>query len=390
MLWGSLSSWRGLEEARYHRGLIVLAFGIVYVVWGSTYLAIRLAIDSLPPFLMAGCRFLVAGSILYLVGYSCGAAAPTRQQWLSGAVAGSLLIFLGNGGVVWAEQAISTGLAALLGATVPIWMVFLEWLGPERKRPTRRIAGGVLLGLVGMIGLIGPELISLEGSSLAGILAILVSCLAFTIGSLYLKYADLPRSLSMSTAVQLLTGGVMLLLVSVLDGEMSRFDASAVTWASLLAVLYLIVFGSLIAYTAFAWLMRVADPTLVSTYAYVNPVVAVLLGAMVLHEPLTLSTLVAGGAILASVALLLQGGPAPASRPWHNNETAGTAPQPRQDSDGSSDAAQRAAADYSDAWSTSDSAAPSETDSDSDSDSESDSNTDSLPPRPRLCSAESA
>jgi drug/metabolite transporter (DMT)-like permease len=288
------------------RWKLVGAFAIVYVIWGSTYLAIRFAIETLPPFLMASGRFLVAGALMWLWAKRRGAGRPTRPQVAAAAVVGLLLLMGGNGGVVWAQGRIDSGLAALLVAMVPLWVVTLEWLLPGGRRPRLPLALGVAGGLAGIVLLVGPaELAGAERMDLAGAGAVVGASLLWSIGSLYAARADLPRSARQATGLEMLFGGVGLLVAAALTGEFARLDLGAASPLSWAALAYLVVFGSLIAFSAYVWLLRVAPPSKVATYAYVNPVVALLLGWALAGEELTARTLLAAAVILASVVLIV-------------------------------------------------------------------------------------
>lgn len=281
---------------------IALALAAVYLVWGSTYLAIRIALESLPPFLMAGIRFLIAGSVLYLWARLRGAPRPSLLHWRSAAVVGAFLLVGGNGGVVWAEQRVESGLAALLVSTEPLWIVVLAWLLPGGRRPSLPVIAGLLVGFVGVGLLVKPG-----GSSTVdplGAAVLVLAALSWAYGSLWGIKAKAPDSPLLMTGMQMLAGGVLQLLAATVRGEVAAFDPSQVTLRSLLAVVYLMAFGSLVGFTAYSWLMRVAPPVLVSTYAYVNPVVAVVLGWAIASEPLTGGTLVAAAVILSGVALI--------------------------------------------------------------------------------------
>lgn len=285
------------------RAKVVGAFAIVYVIWGSTYLAILYAIETLPPFLMAATRFLLAGVLLFAWARSRGVAPPTRGQWAACAVAGLLMLMAGNGAVVWAEQRVASGVAALLVAIVPCWMVLLEWL-QGGERPTGRVVAGLVLGLVGLGLLVGPEaLMGGERIDAIGAVVLVVGGLGWAAGSLYSRGRRFPAP-RMSTAAQMLAGGAGLLVLGTLTGEWTRVDAAAVSPRSALAVLYLVVFGSLIAYSAYVWLLRVSTPAKVSTYAYVNPIVAVVLGWAFAGEAITARMLIAAAVIVAGVALI--------------------------------------------------------------------------------------
>lgn len=293
-------------EAPPPRWKVVSAFAIVYVIWGSTYLAIRFAIETLPPFLMASGRFLVAGVLMWLWAKRRGAGRPTRRQVGAAAAVGALLLMGGNGGVVWAEQRIDSGLAALLVATVPLWVVTIEWLLPGGRRPRLALALGVAGGLAGIVLLVGPaELAGAERMDLAGAGAVVAASLLWSIGSLYAARADLPSSPRLATGLEMLFGGVGLLVAGALTGEFARLDLAAVSATSWAAVAYLVVFGSLVAFSAYVWLLRAAPPSKVATYAYVNPVVALLLGWALAGEDLTARTLLAAAVILASVMLIV-------------------------------------------------------------------------------------
>lgn len=294
---------------------VALAMGAVYVIWGSTYLAIRFAIETIPPFLMAATRYLVAGALLYTWARLRGAPRPKLLHWRSAFIVGAFLLLVGNGGVVWAEQKLDSGLAALLISTEPIWIVGLVWLRSGRQRPNPRVIAGMVLGFAGLVMLVRPS-----GSSnvdLLGAAAVVLASLSWAWGSLYGQRAPLPESPLAATGMQMLGGGALLLLVSTLTGEPARFALSDLSLKSALAVGYLIVFGAIVAFTAYVWLLRVAPPVLVSTYAYVNPVVAVLLGWAFAGEPLTAGTLISAAVILAGVALITsaQGKPAPEPEP---------------------------------------------------------------------------
>jgi drug/metabolite transporter (DMT)-like permease len=276
----------------------------LYFIWGSTYLAIRVAVETLPPFLMAGTRFVVAGAVLYAFAIRRGdrqGDAPTAAGWRAAAIVGAGLLLGGNGGVVWAEQHVSSGLAALLVSSLPIWMALLgrvfygESIGPA-------VVAGLVLGLAGVVLLVGR--VETGGADPVAALVLLGASCSWAAGSLYARTAPLPRRSLVATAMEMLTGGGLLLVLSVVVGEPARVRAVDFTLPAVSAVLYLTVFGSLVAFTAYSWLLTNAPLSLVSTYAYVNPVVAVLLGWLILDEPLTSRVVVAGAAIVAAVALI--------------------------------------------------------------------------------------
>ena len=287
------------------RARVIAGFATVYILWGSTYLAIRIGVGTIPPFVMGAIRFLIAGSVLYLLVRP--RERPTLAQWKSAAIVGVLLLVFGNGAVMWAEQKVPSGIASLLAAVVPLWMVLLDWGRRGGTRPTAIVMTGVVLGLVGLVVLVDPFAssgIAVDGTSA---LVLLGGSLSWAIGSLYSKHAPHHPSPLVGPAMQMLAGGAGLVVVSMLSGELTRFEPGAVSTHSALAVLYLVIFGSLVGYSAYIWLLRVATPSAVSTYAYVNPVVAVFLGWLILSEPLSPRTLVAAAIIVGAVALITRG-----------------------------------------------------------------------------------
>ncbi len=284
---------------------MIAAFAAVYVIWGSTYLGIRIAIDTIPPFLMGGVRFLIAGAILYVWSRARGDAPPTRRNWLAATIVGGLLLLGGNGAVMWAAQHVPTGIVSLLVAMVPLWMVLFEWIGPRKIRPTTGVAIGVMLGLAGLAVLAGPALWGgKEGIDPASVIILMIGSMSWAAGSLYSRRPTLPSSSILAMGMEMLGGGALLLIAGLLSGELSRLDIGAVSRSSVLAMAYLLFFGSLIGYTAYIWLLRVQPAARVSTYAYVNPIVAVFLGWIILAEPVTQRTLLAGAIIVGSVALI--------------------------------------------------------------------------------------
>jgi drug/metabolite transporter (DMT)-like permease len=286
------------------RARVAVAFAAVYLLWGSTYLAIHFAIRTLPPFMMAGSRFLTAGAILYAVIRLRGGAAPLLRHWRSAAIVGSLLLFIGNGGVVWAQQRVPSGVAALLVAIVPCWMVLLEWLRRGGTRPSAAVVAGLALGTTGILILVGPDALGGGRVSAVGAGALMVASFSWAVGSIYSRGAPLPASPMLATAMQMLVAGVLLTVFGAATGEAAAADLRSASLESVLGLLYLIVFGSLIGYTAYIWLLQVSTPARVSTYAYVNPVVAVLLGWLVAGEALTGRMILAAAVIVSGVALI--------------------------------------------------------------------------------------
>jgi drug/metabolite transporter (DMT)-like permease len=286
------------------RGKVIAAFAAVYIIWGSTYLAILFAIETLPPFLMAGVRFLVAGLLLFAWTASRDSRRPTRAQWKAALVIGGLLLLGGNGAVVWAEQTISSGVAALLVAGTPCWMVLLDWLWQGSARPGGRTVAGLVLGFGGIALLVGPAALADGTIDPVGAGVVLFGSLAWATGSIYSKSAPRPDRAMLSTAMQMLMGGSLLMIAGTITGEWSRVDIGAVSMKSALALAYLIVFGAIIGYSAYLWLLRVTSPARVSTYAYVNPVVAVLLGWALAGETFTPRMALAAAIIIVGVALI--------------------------------------------------------------------------------------
>src|SRR5256886_13121779 len=282
---------------------VVIAFAALYLIWGSTYLAIRFAIETIPPFLMAGTRFLIAGLMLYVWARSRGSERPSLLNWKAAAAVGGLLLFGGNGGVVWAEQTVPSGIAAVLVGTVPLWMVLIEALRPKGVRPTKGVVVGIAIGFFGVILLVGQGGLSSGGNPvpLVGALIVVGATLSWAIGSLYSRSAPLPKSSQLSTAMQMLMGSAIFFIASLISNESAGFKPVSVSLLSSLSVAYLIFFGSLVAFTAYIWLLRVTTAAKVSTYAYVNPVVAVFLGWSLAGEAATLGTIVAAGIIIAAV-----------------------------------------------------------------------------------------
>ncbi len=293
-------------SSKASRTQILLAFAAVYIIWGSTYLAILFAIETLPPFLMLGARFFVAGSVMYVWLRARGAPKPTGIHWRSAAILGILMPVFGTGVVTWSEQKVPSGTAALLVAIVPLWIVLLQWILPGGKRPAIAVIAGVLIGLGGLYLLVDPGSDKQHGNLFAeGI--VLLAALSWAIGSLYSKAAPMPKAHFVGTAMEMMVAGAALLVGGLLTGEVGHFSLAATSAKSWFALLYLITFGSIIAYTAYVWLLSTVAPTLVSTYAFVNPVVAVLLGWAFAAEPLNLRMLLAAAVIVGAVALITIG-----------------------------------------------------------------------------------
>jgi drug/metabolite transporter (DMT)-like permease len=280
----------------------------VYIVWGSTYLAIRFAVENMPPLLMAATRFLVAGAILYAWMRLRGAPAPQARHWRPTGIVGLFLLLGGNGLVVTAELRVPSGIAALMIGATPLWLVLVDALRPNGVRPTWRTLAGVLIGLAGITLLINPASLGGlgEGVDPLGAGMLLMAALFWAMGSIYSREhkEQLPQPALLATGMEMLVGGAALLLLGLLTGEAAQLDLAAISTRSLLGLGYLIFFGSLVGFASYTWLLGVAPTPLVSTYAYVNPLVAVLLGSLLAAEPLTPRILVAAGIIISSVVLI--------------------------------------------------------------------------------------
>jgi len=295
------------ESVAPSRGRMVAAFGAIYFIWGSTYLAIAWAIQTIPPFLMAGSRFLLAGTALYLWARLSGAERPRLAQWVAASVLGVLFFLIGNGTVVWVEQSLASGLTALIIAMVSVWTALLEWLRPGGSRPSSMIIAGIVLGFLGVALLVVPGQVGGHPVDHRAVLMLMGSTFAWALASVSSRHASLPSSTVMTAGVEMLAGGLLLTLVGVAAGEPARFDPAAVTGRAVLAWLYLTLFGSIVAFTAFAWLLKVTSPNKVATAGYVNPMVAVFLGWALGGESLSARSLTASLIIVSGVVLIITG-----------------------------------------------------------------------------------
>ncbi|MFL7891690.1 MAG: EamA family transporter [Anaerolineales bacterium] len=275
----------------------------VYISWGGTYLAIRFVIETLPPFLSGGFRFVIAGAVLYAFQRLRGAQPPQRTEWRSAAIVGLFMLVGGTGVVMWAEQRVASSIAALIIASVPLWMALIDSLRPGGRRPTGWVISGVIAGFAGILILVNPaQLLSTAVTiDLVGILALLFAAFSWASGSLYNRGAKLPASPLLGVGMEMLVGGFGLLFLGTVLGEWARFDLSAVTLRSWLGFAYLVVVGSWVGYATYMWLLRVAPTMLVSTYAYVNPLVAILIGWLFAGEEMTPRIILAAVFILGSV-----------------------------------------------------------------------------------------
>lgn len=293
------------EQPRARALHVGMAFAVVYAVWGSTYYAIRVAVVEFEPFVMAALRFVVAGVVLYAFLRLRGAPRPSRAQWINATRVGFLLLACSNAAVTFASRSVPSGLVALLCAITPMWMVLLEYLGDRSRPPGAQVIGGVAMGVIGVAILFGPGIdTGSRGVDVFGAVLVIAGCLTWTVGSLQARKLDLPKSAPMSTAMQMIAGGAVLTLAAAVHGDWGGFRPAEVSLDAWLALGYLTVFGSLIALSAYVWLLQVSTPARVSTYAYVNPVVAVALGWAVGDQVLDSRTLVAGVIIIGAVVVI--------------------------------------------------------------------------------------
>ena len=291
--------------AHVSKAKLIAAFAAIYFIWGSTYLFIKFAIESVPPFMVGASRFWVAAVILYVWGRLSSRVKPEARHWREGLILGVFLLGVGNGCVVWSQQRVASGIAALIVAIVPLLVVLIEWLRPGGKRPSTAAIIGVLIGLGGIALLIGPSAFLGAGDidPLAS-LVLLAGSLSWSAATVFAKRASVPASPPLASAIQLVGGALSLTVVSALAGEFGRVELSEIPLKATLSIAYLIIFGSVIAFSAYSWLMRVASPTKISTYAYVNPIVAMLLGWAVADEEMSVRVLVAAAIVLAGVMLI--------------------------------------------------------------------------------------
>ena len=297
---------QSFSESVHHRAsssAIWTALGAVYLIWGSTYLAIRFTVETTPPFLSAAARFIVSGGFLYAWRRGAGDPQPTRLEWRNATIIGTLLLCGGNGGVVWAAQFIPSSLLALLVATVPLWMLLFDAVRPAGEKPSAKALSGILIGFCGAALLIGWSASGATPESFYGASAVVAASLLWAIGSIYGKILHLPSSPLVTTGIEMLAGGVVQIFVAWMFGEFTSFDLSALSTRSAWAWSYLTVIGP-VAFVAYAWLLRNAPIPLVATYSYVNPLVAIILGYFIGKEILSMRILLAAGLIIGSVVLV--------------------------------------------------------------------------------------
>lgn len=294
------------HDRRSTSTMVLVAFAAVYVIWGSTYLAIRVGIESFPPLLLAGTRHLLTGLLLYpLLRWKTG-LRPTPAHWRTAIITGCLLLLVGNGGVCVAELKIPSGIAALLVATVSLWLVLIDWVRPGGTRPVLRVFAGLVLGFAGLALLVGPQ--NLGGSGRvdpAGVGILVLASLAWAAGSIFSKHSPSTPSPFLGVAMQSLAGGVALWIAGFISGETHSLHLGAISLRSWLALVYLILFGSMLGFTAYVYILKKSTATRVATYAFVNPVVALFLGWLLLGESITLRTIIAAAVILTAVVLVI-------------------------------------------------------------------------------------
>lgn len=292
-----------------HPAHVALAFAAIYVIWGSTYLAIRVAVETMPPFLMAGVRFVIAGAIMFVVLRARGVPSPAPGEWARSALAGALMLTVGNGLVTWAEQSVPSNLAALLVAAVPLYVALIDWARPAGTRPRPRVMLGIAVGAIGMVLLLSRTGGDAHGATAGGVVAVLLAGLGWAMGSLYTRYAGRPAHPAMGSAEQMIAGGAALLIIGGVRGEAHGLRIEAISLGGALAFVYLTLFGSMIAFTLFGWLVKVSTPARLSTTAYINPLVAVVLGWVVLDERLSAAAAL-GAAFIVLAVFMMTGGPA--------------------------------------------------------------------------------
>lgn len=294
---------------------LVAAMAAVYVLWGSTFLSVRVAIETIPPFVMVCARFLIAGGLLLAWTRLRGHPRPTASEWRAAAITGLLTLGVGNGTIAWAEQRVPSGIAALIVASVSLWMVLLDWLLPGGRRPRLGVMAGVVMGLGGLVLLVGPGALVGHGHvDGVGALVLVLGTFSWAVGTIHNRHGSHAASAQVSTALQLLVAASAFAVLAAATGELAHWHPTRVSVPSLLGLGYLVIFGSLVGFTCYIYMVRSTSAAKASTYAYVNPVIALFLGWALLGEPLSRQTLVAAGIILAGVALItIASGAAPAA-----------------------------------------------------------------------------
>jgi len=295
---GALSAVENVSRAK-----LVAAFAAIYIVWGSTYLGILFAIETIPPLLMAGTRFIIAGLILFLLAKRRNYKPATVKQWRNAAIIGLLLLGGGNGAVVFAERMVPSGIAALLVAALPIFVVLFDWIRPGGRKPTLPIVAGLILGVVGLLVLVNP-FAAVTNVRIAGVILLILGEISWAAGTVLAQHVELPKSATLATAIETIAAGVVFLMLSTVTLEPMHFHLGQVSMKSLGGLLFLITFGSIIAFSSYVWLLKVSTPAKVATYAYVNPIIALLLGWAFAGESLSIRTIIASAIIISAVALI--------------------------------------------------------------------------------------
>lgn len=294
-----------MTKANSSKLLLIFAFLAVYLFWGGTYLGMKFALESFPPFLMASIRHLSAGVIMLIIGLIKKEKFPTLIEFRNASLVGFLLLLGGNGLVAWSEQRLPSAIASLIITSVPFWVMVLNWVWGDRKRPTKVESFSLILGFIGILLMVFQgEIESTQSLDMIGIVVLLIAAFSWSLGSLYSRQSPMPKSSIYSTASQMLVGGSSLLILSIGLNEPNQMDFQAITPKAIIAMIYLILFGSVVAYTAYIWLMKNVNPTLASTYAFINPVVAVILGYFLAGEVLSQQTLLAAAIIVGAVMIL--------------------------------------------------------------------------------------
>lgn len=296
---------RSLSESSIYKLKFIAAFAAVYIVWGSTYLAIKIAIKTLPPLMSGGIRFLIAGVILFIYKSIYKGEKPTARHWVSAFIAGSLFFLIANGTVILGMKYIDSSIAAILVALTPAWMVLFDQLHANRHKPGPLTLLGIAISFVGVVILFNPfHLLSQEHMHIAGAVTIMSGSMCWAAGTIYLRVAKLPDSKGLAASMQMITGGSLLLIASVLAGETNSIHPENFSLESLIALLYLIVFGSIVAFSAYNWLLTIVSPAMIGTTAYVNPIVAIVLGIFIAGESIQLNGIIASAIILSGVIMI--------------------------------------------------------------------------------------
>lgn len=285
---------------------IALAFAAIYLIWGSTFLATRFAVVTIPSFFVAGTRFFVAGVVLFLIGRTRHREKLTWQNWRAAACMGTLFFLICHGGVSWAAQHVPSGISALLMSSISLWTGLIEWVRKSETRPNRLVGISLGVGFLGIATLvIRPEVLAGSHVGSMGAVVVVIGAFSWALGTVFARRVALPSSTIVSSGMQMICGGGLLLLTGMVSGQAANLHFAALNTTSLVSMLFLTLVGSLVGFTCYIWLLGVASPTLVATYAYVNPIVAVFLGWAVAGERLTARSMIASFVVLLSVAMII-------------------------------------------------------------------------------------